>query len=218
MATFYDGIFKLSQSGGITTLTLTEKLAPCAKASRASAAAKKPKTRKLWGNGKGKFRTRGQYGAATIRGTKWLLQDGCRYTLTRVTQGAVNFRDEVKRKTVIVRKGKSLHGPRQALKPNFRRGTKLLCPISVIESGMLRRLTAVPLALVVVLIAAWPAVAADYTVTTEADGAGSCPALRLPCTLRTAITTANASPGNTIHLPAGHYTLTGALPTITPRR
>ncbi len=29
VATFYDGIFKLSQSGGITTLTLTEKLAPC---------------------------------------------------------------------------------------------------------------------------------------------------------------------------------------------
>ena len=36
---------------------------------KASAAAKKPKTRKLWGNGKGKCRTRGQYGAATIRGT-----------------------------------------------------------------------------------------------------------------------------------------------------
>ena len=108
VARFYDGIFKLSQSGGVTTLTLTEKLTGCPKAkSSATAAAKKPKTRKLWGDGKGKFRTRGQYSAATIRGTKWLVQDGCRYTLTRVAQGVVTVRDEVKKKTIILRKGKN---------------------------------------------------------------------------------------------------------------
>ena len=61
-----------------------------ARSSRARVAPqKKPKTRKLWGDGKGKFRTKGQYSAATVRGTKWLVQDGCRYTLTRVTQGSV---------------------------------------------------------------------------------------------------------------------------------
>ena len=70
------------QSGGITILTLTEKLTGCPKAKTARAAAKKPKTRKLWGDGKGKFRTRGQYSAATIRGTKWLVQDTCTTTLT----------------------------------------------------------------------------------------------------------------------------------------
>jgi hypothetical protein len=108
VARFYDGIFKLSESGGITTLTLIEKLAPCPKAkSSASAAAKKPKTRKLWGDGKGKFRTRGQYSAATIRGTKWLVQDGCRYTRTKVTQGVVTVRDEVKKKSIALRKGKT---------------------------------------------------------------------------------------------------------------
>ncbi len=108
VARFHDGIFKLSQSGGITTLTLTEKLTGCPKAkSSASAAAKKPKTRKLWGDGKGKFRTRGQYSAATIRGTKWLVQDTCTSTITKVQEGVVSVRDEVKKKTIALRKGKS---------------------------------------------------------------------------------------------------------------
>jgi hypothetical protein len=107
VAKFYDGIFKLSQSSGITTLTLTEKLTGCPKAKkRASAAAKKPKTRKLWGDGKGKFRTRGQYSAATVRGTKWLVQDTCTTTLTRVAQGVVAVEDFAKKKTVLVKQPK----------------------------------------------------------------------------------------------------------------
>jgi hypothetical protein len=104
-AQFYDGLFKLSQSSGITTLTLSEKL-DCSKQGRAAAAAAKPKTRKLWGDGKGKFRTKGSYSAATIRGTKWLVQDTCTTTLTRVAQGSVSVRDDVKHKTVVVRAGK----------------------------------------------------------------------------------------------------------------
>jgi ferric-dicitrate binding protein FerR (iron transport regulator) len=82
-------------------------LTGCPKAKKASAAAKKPKTRKLWGDGKGKFRTRGQYSAATIRGTKWLVQDTCTTTVTKVTQGAVTVQDFVKKKTIVLRKGKS---------------------------------------------------------------------------------------------------------------
>jgi hypothetical protein len=104
-AKFSDGIFKLSQSAGLTTLTLSEKL-DCKKPRKASAAAKKPKTRKLWGDGKGKFRTRGTYSAATVRGTKWLVQDTCTTTHTRVTQGSVNVRDTVKKRTILLRAGK----------------------------------------------------------------------------------------------------------------
>jgi hypothetical protein len=104
-ARFRDGIFRVTQSGAFTDLTLTEALAPCSKRARA-AQSKKPKARKLWGDGKGKFRTKGRYAAATVRGTRWLTQDTCAGTLIRVTQGAVNVRDNVKRKTVIVRKGK----------------------------------------------------------------------------------------------------------------
>ena len=107
-AQFRAGIFKISQSKGLTTLTLTEKLAPCKgrKTAKSAAAKRKPKSRKLWGDGKGRFRTNGQYGAATVRGTKWLLTDTCNYTRVKVTQGSVSFRDKVKRKTVIVRKAK----------------------------------------------------------------------------------------------------------------
>ena len=57
--------------------------------------------------GKGKFRTKGQYSAATVRGTKWLVQDTCTTTLTRVTEGVVSVRDKVERKTITLRAGKS---------------------------------------------------------------------------------------------------------------
>jgi hypothetical protein len=108
VAKFYDGLFKISQSGGITTVTLSEKLTGCpAKKKQASAAAKKPKTRKLWGDGKGKFRTRGQYSAATVRGTKWFVQDTCTSTITKVSQGVVSVRDDVKKKNILLRKGRS---------------------------------------------------------------------------------------------------------------
>jgi hypothetical protein len=108
VARFYDGIFRLTQPGGITTLTLTEKLAPCpkGKAKRASAAAKRPKKRRLWGDGKGRFRTKGRYAAATVRGTKWLVEDSCTGTLTKVAKGSVTVRDLVRKKNIIVKKGK----------------------------------------------------------------------------------------------------------------
>ncbi len=107
-ADFFDGLFKLSQSKAsvpVTTLTLTEAL-NCPRGKKASAAAK-PKTRKLWGDGKGKFRTKGSYSAATVRGTRWLTQDRCDSTLTRVRKGVVSVRDEQLKKTVLVRAGRS---------------------------------------------------------------------------------------------------------------
>ncbi|HEY6890948.1 MAG TPA: hypothetical protein VI300_24305, partial [Solirubrobacter sp.] len=53
-----------------------------------------------------KFRTKGQYSAATIRGTKWLVQDTCTTTLTRVALGVVAVEDFAKRKTILVSQGK----------------------------------------------------------------------------------------------------------------
>jgi hypothetical protein len=103
-ATFYAGIFRVTQPGGITQLTLNQPLAPCG--AHASAAAKKPRTRKLWGDGSGAFRTQGQFSSATVRGTKWLVQDSCAGTLTRVARGVVAVRDDVRHKTLILRSGK----------------------------------------------------------------------------------------------------------------
>jgi hypothetical protein len=108
-AIFFDGIFKLTQTKQTTDLTLDERLAACPKKdrrARAAAASKKPKTRKLWGSGHGSFRTKGQYSAATVRGTKWLVQDSCAGTLTRVAQGVVSVRDNVRHKTITLRAGK----------------------------------------------------------------------------------------------------------------
>ena len=101
-ALFYQGIFKLKLSGGVTELQLVEELA-CPKAGKADASAKKPKTRKLWGDGSGSFRTRGQYSAATVRGTQWLVQDTCTSTLTQVKKGVVEVQDFVKKKKILVR-------------------------------------------------------------------------------------------------------------------
>ena len=67
-AKFYDGIFSVTQSGAITDLTLNETLAPARRPG--TRGRQEPKTRKLWGDGKGKFRTKGRYAAATVRGTQ----------------------------------------------------------------------------------------------------------------------------------------------------
>jgi hypothetical protein len=107
-ALFYDGIFTVKLGGGVTELRLSEQLAKCPKAGKADASAKKkPKTRKLWGDGSGSFRTRGQYSSATVRGTRWLVQDSCGKTLTRVKKGVVSVNDFVKHKKILLRAPKS---------------------------------------------------------------------------------------------------------------
>ena len=104
-ADFYDGIFKIGQSkkSKLTTLTLVEKLS-CG-AGKANIA-KKKKSRRLWGDGKGRFSTKGKHSAATVVGTKWLVEDRCTSTLTRVARGKVRVRDFAKKKTVLVKAGK----------------------------------------------------------------------------------------------------------------
>ena len=69
-------------------------------------AAAKKKKRRLWGDGSGKFQTKGKHSAATVVGTKWLVEDRCKSTLTKVTRGKVRVRDFVKGKNVVVRAGK----------------------------------------------------------------------------------------------------------------
>ena len=95
---FYDGRFRLSQGAGdrpITHLRLVGEFETTCETARtsASAAATKRKRRRLWGDGKGRFRTRGRYSAATVRGTKWLVEDRCDGTLTKVARGEVEVVD-----------------------------------------------------------------------------------------------------------------------------
>jgi hypothetical protein len=108
-ADFFQGVFKVTQAKtGLADLTLAGgNFAVCGKAKRAAGAAKVVEVRKLWGAGKGKFRTKGRYATASIRGTTWLTDDRCDGTLIRVTQGSVTVRDLVKKKNVVVKKGQS---------------------------------------------------------------------------------------------------------------
>ena len=103
---FYEGVFKVTQPGSVTSVALTEPLASCRGGGRSAAATKK-KQRHLWGDGKGSFRTSGKYSSATVRGTKWLVKDSCAGTLTRVVRSSVTVRDKVRGKTVVVAAGKS---------------------------------------------------------------------------------------------------------------
>jgi hypothetical protein len=107
-ADFYAGIFKIRQTSAatpLTTLKLVEKLR-CPRSGKASIAGKRKNKRRLWGDGSGKFKTQGKHSAATVVGTKWLVEDRCSSTLTRVTSGVVSVRDFGKRKTVRVKAGK----------------------------------------------------------------------------------------------------------------
>jgi hypothetical protein len=63
--------------------------------------------RQLWGNGTGRFRTRGRYATATVRGTNWLTADRCDGTQVRVAQGVIQVSDLPRRRQVTVRAGRS---------------------------------------------------------------------------------------------------------------
>ena len=110
-ATFEGGTFTIRQSksaGGVTDLELRGgSFASCRKTAKTTArAAGAPKpVRRLWGSGKGKFRTHGRDAVASVRGTIWLTEDRCEGTLVKVKRGAVAV-DPVRRgRTTIVRAG-----------------------------------------------------------------------------------------------------------------
>ena len=81
--------------------------APSARSSYSTAgAAKRKPGRRLWGSDHGgRFRTHGKNSHATVRGTRWVVVDTCAGTLTKVSSGAVMVRDEVRRKSVLVKAG-----------------------------------------------------------------------------------------------------------------
>jgi hypothetical protein len=137
-ADFYKGIFQVKQTvpkkkpkkakALVTDLVMKGEIArsQCAplKGARSAtdAATKKkgPKSvlGKLWGNGKGKFRTDGNYSAATVRGTIWLVEDRCEGTFTKVTRGTVQVRDLKRKRTITVKAGHSyLARAQRARKP-----------------------------------------------------------------------------------------------------
>lgn len=93
-AAFYDGAFTVTQnkaSAPITELTLAGgDFSNCTagKAAKGITAAASSR-RRLWGRGRGRFRTRGRNGTATVRGTTWLTEDLCEGTMATARSGRV---------------------------------------------------------------------------------------------------------------------------------
>ena len=58
-------------------------------------------------SGHGHFTVKGQYSAATVRGTVWNVGNHCEGTLTHVTRGVVSVRDFSRRKTITLFTGQS---------------------------------------------------------------------------------------------------------------
>ena len=112
-AVFFGGVFLVQQQegSGLVVLKLRGAL-NCGKAARSGRVAGRlerggKKSRKLWGSGKGNFRTEGNNGSATVRGTIWLTEDRCSGTFFKVNQGVVTIRDFGANETFQLGKGKS---------------------------------------------------------------------------------------------------------------
>jgi hypothetical protein len=119
---FWDGVFQVIQGSGnnpITTMKLRDDLV--AKASGfatasstaelqrslyAYTARKRGKKRNgLWGDAKGKFRTSGKGGNATVRGTRWFVANYQYGTLFKVSRGVVTI-DPIRGKNFNLKAGK----------------------------------------------------------------------------------------------------------------
>ena len=103
---------------GLTTLALVEggfkgapSYAACTSKStkQASTAAVSKKTLQLLhgSDNHAKFRTKGRYSAATIRGTVWTIADRCDGTLTHAIKDTVTVNDFVRHTTIILHAGHS---------------------------------------------------------------------------------------------------------------
>jgi hypothetical protein len=117
-ANFTKGVFVIREPAApaatrLTDLTLTGgNFNLCRKVRRTASSSATPKPnakviRRLWGNGKGRFRTTGRYAAATVRGTNWHIEDRCDGTRVSVATGTVIVRDLRLKRNVTVTAGHS---------------------------------------------------------------------------------------------------------------
>ena len=115
---FGAGIFKLLQNRrqkGLTDLDIIDNHSAsqvCATVGKgkSKAYAAKPSSKTLGrvnASGHGHFAVRGQYSAATVRGTVWSVANRCEGTLTHVTRGVVSVSDFRRRKTITLFTGQS---------------------------------------------------------------------------------------------------------------
>ncbi len=113
---FTAGVFKLLQARGqkgLTDITLMDTLnrnKVCASVGKKASAARNVSNKVLGllkSTDHGKFSTRGDYSAATVRGTEYSVQDTCAGTLTAVTRGSVVVDYFRRHKNLVVAAGQA---------------------------------------------------------------------------------------------------------------
>jgi hypothetical protein len=115
---FGGAVFKVSQAhSGLATLSLVDDakfkgaptFASCKtkKGNAVLAALSKKTLQLLHASAHGKFRTKGRYSAATIRGTIWTISDRCDGTLVHAIKDVVTVDDFVLHKTIALHPGRS---------------------------------------------------------------------------------------------------------------
>ena len=116
-AEFFEGEFVLTQNhaglvqavlagGDFSVCPTARERSHLARTSSSHASAKHV-VRKLWTDAHGSFSTRGNYAAATVRGTEWLTEDLCGGTLIHVATDRVAVINRVNHRHVIVKAGHS---------------------------------------------------------------------------------------------------------------
>ena len=108
---FDAGLFQVSQvragkRRGLTELRLKGSTFRGCRARRSAATLARRSRRvirRLRGNARGRFATRGRYSSATVRGTQWSTTDRCDGTLTAVRSGRVVVRDLRRRRNIVLR-------------------------------------------------------------------------------------------------------------------
>jgi hypothetical protein len=116
-ADFYDGPFLVKQTlnprqagaprSAITDIVLRGgDFSDCDRADRNQIqAVMARRRRRVWGKGKGSYRTRGNYGSASVRGTWWFTKDLCDGTEFYVREGTLKIHDNVRRRFITLRAG-----------------------------------------------------------------------------------------------------------------
>jgi CSLREA domain-containing protein len=124
-AEFFEGVFRVKQKegSGLVVLELLDtracpaprvkqgKKGKTPRVAGASSIAARPGSGtagKLWGSGHGNFRTEGNDGSATVRGTIWLVEDRCNgTTFFKTRRDVVTVKDFITHKSFPLREGHS---------------------------------------------------------------------------------------------------------------
>jgi hypothetical protein len=106
---FYEGLFTFLQASpaAFPEIRMDGGDFSCLETAFSWQAKSKRPVRRVWGSGKGKYRTRGRYSSATVRGTIWRTEDRCDGTLTTVEEGVIAVRDFARQADVVIRAGQS---------------------------------------------------------------------------------------------------------------